>query len=176
MQACVNTKTHLHADAWPCVCIHKCTKSTHTPTVAVLSCTATHCVYAEPLSLLVERGYALLTSAEENIELCPLVIHWCQYYPPLHLPLSSGTVCVWCAHEKGDFHSWSYGRNSQWVTVIEKLGHFLLVKDDQKWKRRLPDANKVPATLMEVKAQKWFCKKIFICDSIFQLFLTDVLI
>lgn len=30
----------------------------------VLSCTATHCVYAKPLSLLVERCYALLSSGE----------------------------------------------------------------------------------------------------------------
>lgn len=41
----------------------------------VLSCTATHCVYAEPLSLLVERCNALLTSGEENIQSCPLVIN-----------------------------------------------------------------------------------------------------
>lgn len=31
--------------------------------------------------------------------------------------------------------------------VIEKLGHFLLVEEDQKWKLRLPDANEVPVTL-----------------------------
>lgn len=77
--AYINAQTHPHRHG----------KDTHTLTVAVLSCTATHCVYAEPLSLLVERCYALLTSGEENIQSCPLVIHWCHNYPPLHLPLSS---------------------------------------------------------------------------------------
>lgn len=104
--AWTNTKTHLHADTQACICIHKFTNSstktvwghthTHTLTVAVLSCTATHCVYAEPLSLLVECCYALLTSGEENIQSCPLVIHWCHNYPPLHLPfsLSEFVYCV----------------------------------------------------------------------------------
>lgn len=70
--AYINVQTHAHRQYKD--------KHTHTHSDTdsgrmVLSCTATHCVYAEPLSLLVERCYALLTSGEENIQSCPLVIN-----------------------------------------------------------------------------------------------------
>lgn len=58
----------------------------------VVFCTATHCVYAMPLSLLVECCYALLSLGEGNIQSHPLVIN---NYPPLHLPpqLSTALSC-----------------------------------------------------------------------------------
>lgn len=109
----------------------------------VLSCTATHCVYAEPLSLLVERCYALLTSGEENIRSCPLVIN---NYPPLYLPPSTShshlcRVHAQRSHQFNDYHT------TQGINIIKKLGHFLLMEKDQKWKLRLPDANEVPVIL-----------------------------
>ena len=86
MRACMNEHTNAYVCRHNCAYINVQTHahrqykdiSSHTHTHSgrmVLSCTATHCVYAEPLSLLVERCYALLTSEEENIQSCPLVIN-----------------------------------------------------------------------------------------------------
>lgn len=68
------TDKHARVSTKPCSCNQKCT-NWNAGTVKiicmgsdgarmVLSCTATHCVYAKLLSLLVERCYALLSFGE----------------------------------------------------------------------------------------------------------------
>lgn len=72
--AYINVQTHAHRQ-YQDTSAHTHTHADTDSSRMVLSCTATHCVYAEPLSLLVERCYALLTSGEENIQSCPPVIN-----------------------------------------------------------------------------------------------------
>lgn len=108
----------------------------------VLSCTATHCVYAEPLSLLVERCYAQLTSGEENILSCPLVIN---NYPPLIVPPSTSHSHLCRVHtQRSQFNDYYV---TQGINISKEIGHFLLMEKDQKWKLRFPDANEVPGIL-----------------------------
>lgn len=147
--AYINVQTHAHRQ-YQDTSAHTHTHADTDSSRMVLSCTATHCVYAEPLSLLVERCYALLTSGEENIQSCPPVINWWHNYPPLHLPPGlSQSVCVWggggvrvralCVWYRGDYSIWNYNdhRNSSRIKEFKLLKNWVT----SYWWRRIKNGN-----------------------------------
>lgn len=73
----------------------------------------------------------------ENIQSHPLVIN---NYPPLHLPprLSTALSRVRNSEVISARGTFTINPDTRGIHLIENLGHFLLVEEDQKWKVRLP--------------------------------------
>lgn len=103
----------------------------------LLPCTATHCVQAKLLSLLVERCYALLSSGEGKHPVASTGDQQLPTPPPAAPAQHSAVTCVkfW-----GDICTWDINDHpdTRGIHLIQKLGRFLLVEEDQKWKVRLP--------------------------------------
>lgn len=167
---------------WPCSCNQKCTNwSARTvkiicmgsdSTRVLLFCTATHCVHAKLLSLLVERCYALLSSGEGKH---PVASTGYQLLPHPSTCCSTALsrvqnwveICMW------EFNDHP---NTRGIHLLEKLGRFLLVEEDQKWKVRLPRCKWGPRDTckMEIKGLSFFQKNML--DPLFHFSLHTIII
>lgn len=132
----------------------------------VLSCTATHCVYAKPLSLLVERCYALLSSGEGKHPVTSTGYRQLPTPPPA-TPAEHRAV-TW-AKLKGDICEWDFNdhHDTRGIYLIEKWGRFLLVVEDQKWKVKLPRCKRGPRDTCETEIKDPPFLKQNILDNLF---------